>query len=152
VLETVGRYLQWVLPSQSQGIVEELGVFLAHKEIVGWVLLVTMLFFSTLAFTVLENAMSVIFVHRVATGAGRSSRRRAAVLLHLCLALGLLVVTLVAGGLQALGRKRADFSAAWSLDGVSGAAAVPARAGGEMFVLTSVYLVMPVGSCRCAMR
>ena len=33
---------------------------------IGWVLLVTMLFFSSLAFTVLENAMSVIFLHRVA--------------------------------------------------------------------------------------
>ena len=33
---------------------------------VGGVLLVTMLFFSALAFTVLENAMSVIFFHRVA--------------------------------------------------------------------------------------
>ena len=27
--------------------------------------LITMLFFSSLAFTVLENAMSIIFVHRV---------------------------------------------------------------------------------------
>ena len=33
--------------------------------VVGWVLFVTMLFFSSLAFTVLENAMSLIFVHRV---------------------------------------------------------------------------------------
>ena len=37
-----------------------------HRDVVGWVLLVTMLFFSSLAFTVLENAMSVIFLHRVA--------------------------------------------------------------------------------------
>src|SRR4051794_38447059 len=66
VLGTLGRYLAWVLPSQSNAIVSELGAFLAHKEIVGWLLFATMLFFSSLAFTVLENAMSVIFFHRVA--------------------------------------------------------------------------------------
>jgi uncharacterized BrkB/YihY/UPF0761 family membrane protein len=35
-------------------------------DFIGWILLLTMLFFSSLAFTVLENAMSVIFLHRVA--------------------------------------------------------------------------------------
>jgi hypothetical protein len=40
------------------------------------VLVVTMVFFSSFAFTVLENAMSVIFVHRVACGGGTSSCRR----------------------------------------------------------------------------
>ena len=71
---------------------------------IGWVLLVTMLFFSSLAFTVLENAMSVIFLHRFAI------RRRhflvSALLPYLyilCLGVGLLVVTLVAGSLQAMG-------------------------------------------------
>ena len=38
----------------------------AHRDVIGWVLLGTMIFFSSLAFTVLENAMSVIFHHRVA--------------------------------------------------------------------------------------
>jgi membrane protein len=42
----------------------ELGNFVEHREVVGWVLLGTMLFFSSLAFTVLEKAMSVIFLHR----------------------------------------------------------------------------------------
>jgi hypothetical protein len=34
------------------------------KQVVGGILFVTMLFFSALAFTILENAMSVIFYHR----------------------------------------------------------------------------------------
>jgi uncharacterized BrkB/YihY/UPF0761 family membrane protein len=37
---------------------------LEHRE-AGWVVPGSMLFFSSLAFSVLENAMSVIFVHRV---------------------------------------------------------------------------------------
>ena len=49
------------MPGQSQAIVAELANFLDHRDVVGWMLLATMLFFSSLAFTVLENAMSVIF-------------------------------------------------------------------------------------------
>ena len=66
LLQTVGRYLEWLVPGQSRAIVLELANFLAHRDVLGWVLLASMLFFSSLAFTVLENAMSVIFHHRVA--------------------------------------------------------------------------------------
>ena len=66
LLHTIGRYLEWLVPGQSKSIIGELGNFLTHRDTVGWLLLATMLFFSSLAFTVLENAMSVIFVHRVA--------------------------------------------------------------------------------------
>ena len=65
LLQTVRRYLEWLVPGQSGAITTELANFMAHREVLGWVLLVSMLFFSSLAFTVLENAMSVIFHHRV---------------------------------------------------------------------------------------
>ena len=73
LLATIGRYLEWLIPGQSRAIVGELGSFLAHSSYVGWLLLGTMLFFSSLAFTVLENAMSVIFFHRVAVRRHRVS-------------------------------------------------------------------------------
>ena len=66
LLATLGRYLEWLVPGQSRPIVGELTYFVEHREVLGWVLLLTMLFFSSLAFTVLENALSIIFVHRVA--------------------------------------------------------------------------------------
>ena len=147
LLRTLGRYLEWLVPGQSPAIVAELANFLAHRGVVGWVLLGTMLFFSTLAFTVLENAMSVIFHHRVA-----KRRRRfvvSAVIPYvyiLCLGLGLLVVTLVAGSLQAMGQERISFlGRSWSLVGASGALLYLLGFAGEVFVLTSIYLVMPVG-------
>jgi membrane protein len=125
----------------------ELAHFLEHREVLGWALTVTMLFFSSLAFTVLENAMSVIFVHRVAI---RRRRFLVSALLPycyiLCLGLGLLVVTLVAGSLQAIGAESVNlFGSRWSLGGVSGALLYLLGIGGEIFVLTSLYLVMPVG-------
>jgi membrane protein len=147
LLSTLGRYLEWLMPGQSHAIVEELANFLTHRDVIGWVLLVTMLFFSSLAFTVLENAMSVIFLHRVAI-----RRRRFIVsamlpyLYILCLGFGLLIVTLVAGSLQAMGDESVHVVGRdWSLSGVSGLLLYLLGLAGEIFVLTSVYMVMPVG-------
>ena len=147
LLQTVARYLEWLVPGQSRAIVTELANFLAHREVLGWILLVSMLFFSSLAFTVLENAMSVIFHHRVAV-----RRRHFLVsamipyLYILSLGLGLLLVTLVSGSLQAMGQKDVDLLwRNWSLDGLSGVLLYVLGFAGEVFVLTSVYLVMPVG-------
>jgi membrane protein len=150
LLSTIGRYLEWLVPGQSKSIINELGNFLANRGTVGWILLATMLFFSTLAFTVLENAMSVIFVHRVAI---RRRRYFVSALLPYAyifsLGVGLLLVTLVTGSLQAIGEESVDFLGhEWSLQGVSGALLYLLGVAGEIFVLTSVYLVMPVGRLR----
>jgi YihY family inner membrane protein len=147
LLLTLGRYLGWLIPGQSDVIVQELRKFLDHRGVMTWLLSATMLFFSTLAFTVLENAMSVIFHHRVAV------RRRhfvvSAVIPYcyiVCLGLGLLIVTLVAGSLRAMGGAEVGFlGRVWSLGGVSGALLYLLGVAGEIFVLTSIYLVMPVG-------
>src|SRR5512140_984324 len=66
LLTTLRRALEFVVPGEGKAIVVELRAFLAHRDVIGWVLLVTMLFFSQLGFKVLENAISVIFLHRVA--------------------------------------------------------------------------------------
>ena len=147
LLSTLGRYLEWLVPGQSTAIVAELAGFLSRREEMGWVLLVSMLFFSSLAFTVLENAMSVIFFHRVVI------RRRhflvSALIPYiyiLCLGVGMLLVTLVAGGLQTVGQSQLEFlGRTWSLTGLSGALLYLLGLTGEVFVLASVYLVMPVG-------
>ncbi|MDO8371980.1 MAG: YihY/virulence factor BrkB family protein [Polaromonas sp.] len=147
LLEALGRYIGWLAPGQADFIVGELENFLAHRELMGWVLLATMLFFSSLAFTVLENAMSVIFLHRVAI---RRRRFLVSALLPyvyiLCLGVGLLLVTLVSGGFQALGDQSLEFLGySWSLSGFSGVLLYLLGLAGEIFVLTSVYMVMPVG-------
>ena len=147
LLNALGRYLEWLVPGQSKSIVAELTNFLDHRDVIGWVLLASMVFFSSLAFTVLENAMSVIFFHRVAI------RRRhflVSALLPYCyilfLGVGVLLVTLVSGSLQVIGQENVDFLGHhWSLGRLSGVLLYLLGLGGEIFVLTSVYLVMPVG-------
>jgi YihY family inner membrane protein len=127
-------------------VIGELARFLDHRDVIGWVLLATMLFFSSLAFTVLESAMSVIFLHRV------EIRRRhflVSAVIPYCyivtLGVGLLLVTLVSGSLQAIDAESVEFlGRSWSLRGVSGMLLYLLGVLGEVFVLTSVYLVMPV--------
>ena len=66
LLVVLREYLGFVVPGRSDALVDELRTFLEHRHVIGGVLIVTLVFFSALAFTVLENAMSVIFFHRVA--------------------------------------------------------------------------------------
>jgi len=147
LLDTLRRYLELLVPGQSQPIVTEVASFLEDRQLITWVLAGTMLFFSSLAFTVLESAMSVIFVHRVAL---RRRHYAVSALLPYCyivaLGFGIMIVTLVAGALQVLGTESVWlFNYRWSLDGVSGALLYLLGLLGEIMVLTSIYLVMPVG-------
>jgi YihY family inner membrane protein len=147
LLATLGRYLEWLIPGQSKAVIGELASFLDHRGVIGWVLLMTMVFFSSLAFTVLENAMSVIFLHRVVI---RRRRFLVSAIIPYCyivfMGVGLLLMTLVSGSLQAIGAESIDFlGRSWSLRGVSGALLYLLGVVGEVLVLTSIYLVMPVG-------
>jgi membrane protein len=147
LLTTLGRYLNWLVPGQSKPIVAEIAHFLEHRDLVGTVLVITMLFFSSLAFTVLENAMCVIFKHRVAI---RRRRYLISAIMPYCyilsLGAGMLVVTLVAGSLQVMSEESVWlFGYSWSLHGVSGVLLYLLGLAGEVLVLSSIYLVMPVG-------
>src|SRR4051794_488013 len=143
LLLTLREYLEFVVPGQSGALVQELKAFLAHREVVGGFLLVTMLFFSALAFTVLENAMSVIFFHRVAI-----KRRHFLVsavmpyLFILVLGFGLLIVTLVSSLLQFVGtRSITILGRAHSLDQLSAVLLYGVGVTGEVLLLSAIYLV-----------
>jgi YihY family inner membrane protein len=147
LLLTLSEYLEFVVPGQSGALVDEVRTFLAHKEVVGGILFVTMLFFSALAFTILENAMSVIFYHRV-----KIRRRHFLVsavmpyLFILLLGVGLLIVTVLAGMLQFVGtRSITILGEARSLDQLSIFLLYLVGVTGEMLLLSAIYFVMPVG-------
>ena len=147
LISTLGRYLEWLVPGQSKAVVLELSTFLENRQVVGWVLALTMLFFSSLAFLVLEKAMAVIFLHRFTV---RHRHFLVSALLPYCyvvlLGSGLLVITIVSGGLQAIGSENVDLLGhEFSLGGISGILLYLLGVAGEIFVLTSIYLVMPVG-------
>jgi membrane protein len=64
LLDTVESNLDLLIPGQAAVITGQVQSFLAHREVVGVVGLLALVFFSTTAFTILENAMALIFSHR----------------------------------------------------------------------------------------
>ena len=150
LLGTIGEYLNFIVPGYAGPVVDQLSLVLEHREVIGGFLLVSILFFSSLAFTVLENAMSVIFLHRVAI-----RRRRffvSAVMPYIFivfLASGLLAATVVSGRLAVLAtRDVAVLGVEHSLEAVSSVLLYLVGVAGEVLVVTAIYLVMPVGSMR----
>jgi membrane protein len=147
LLATLTQYLELLVPGESQAVVEQMEAFLAHRDVMGWVLVGSLLFFSSMAFSILENAMSMIFFHRVAI------RRRhfmiSALLPYLFilfLGIGFVVVTLISGDLQAVGSTEFNLlGLQWSLSWISRILIYLIGLGGQILMLTSIYMVMPVG-------
>jgi YihY family inner membrane protein len=152
LLAAVREYLVLLSPGQVDAVILQLGRFLENRQVVGGIGLLILLFFSSLAFTVLENSMSVIFFHRVAV-----KRRHflvSAIIPYcymLLLAAGLLLVSLVSGSLHALDSSAVTIMGrVWSLSGSERTLVYILGVIGETLLLTSLYLVMPVG--RLAFR
>lgn len=148
LLDTVASSLELLVSSPSAAMItEQVALFLSRRDVVGGVGLAVLLFFSSMAFTVLENAMSVIFHHRVLI------RRRhflvSAILPYLFISLlgvGLLLVTVISGALQAVGRDDIlVLGHTWSLAGISGLLLYLLGVVGLALMLTALYMVLPVG-------
>ena len=147
LVHTLSTYLEMMIPGYAATLTEQARVFLEHRKVIGMIGLLIMLFFSSIAFTVLENAMSVIFYRRV-----RVLRRHflvSAIIPYIyifMMALGILLVSFISGTLELLS-DRGLIILGWrlSLEGASGIALYILGMAGEVLMLTSLYLVMPVG-------
>lgn len=147
LLATLVRALEYVVPGASRAVVEELKAFLDHREVIGWVLLATMLFFSSLGFKVLESAISVIFLHRV-----EKHKRHflASLLLHfgyiVFIGVALFVGTFMIVDLMAIGGEQlVILGHSWSLGGFSHGLIYVAGVLGEILLFSAIYYFMPVG-------
>jgi YihY family inner membrane protein len=152
LFHTLSTYIEMVIPGYAATLTEQARIFLAHRKVIGIIGLLVMLFFSSIAFTVLENAMSVIFFRRV-----RILRRHfliSAIIPYVyifLLATGILLVSFIAGILETLAN-RPLIILGWglSVQATAGVALYILGMIGEVLMLTSLYLVMPVG--RIAFR
>jgi membrane protein len=144
---TILSNLKLVIPAYAESVSDQVWGFLARRQLVGIVGILFMLFFSSMAFTVLESAMAVIFSHR-----SRKHRRHfliSAVMPYayiFLLGLGILIITIVAGALDALSDKHLILLG-WdlSLAGTSRLMLYLSGMAGMVIMLTSLYLVMPLG-------
>lgn len=147
LLATLVRALEYVVPGEGRAVVVELKAFLDHREVISWVLLITMLFFSSLGFRVLESAISVIFLHRV-----KKHKRHflASLLLHFgyifFIGAALLVGTFMIVDLVEIGGENlVILGHSWSLSGFSHRLIYVAGVFGEILLFSAIYYFMPVG-------
>lgn len=145
LMATLRRYIVLIIPGDAAAVLEQVRNILEHREVASWVVLGAMLFFSSLAFSVLENAMSIIFVHRV-----RHKPRPLLVSLVLpyvyilLLGAGFLVMTVISSLLQSMSDDQfVLLGRGWSLDRLSVVLLYVMGVAGLVLVLTSIYLVMP---------
>ena len=147
LLATLRRAMEYVAPGEGKALVAELKAFLDHRAVIGWVLLITMLFFSSLGFKVLGNAISVIFRHRV-------QKRRRHLLVSLLLPFGyivfistvLFVGAIVIADLVSMGAESfVLLGHSWSLTGFSHLLIYGVGLIGEILLISAIYYFMPVG-------
>lgn len=147
LLQTLATFLMMATPTRTDTLITHLESFLANWKVIGIIGVMLLLFFSSLAFTVLENAMSAIFFHR------RLKHRRhfliSALIPYiyiLLLTAGFLVVSLMAGWLH---QHSSDtpylFGIEINMTRTTATILYSLGVLGEVLLLTSVYLVMPVG-------
>ncbi len=147
LIHTVTDNLELLIPGYAASLAEQVRMFLARRHLVGAVGFVIMLFFSSMAFSVLESAMTVIFAHR------KQALRRplfvSAIIPYayiFLVGLGFLLVTLIAGALDALERQSlVILGREIPLRGFGRSFLYLLGMGGMALLLTSFYLVMPVG-------
>ena len=149
LLATLRRYIGLIIPGDSAAL-EQVRNILEHREVASWVVLCAMLFFSSLAFSVLESALSIIFIHQV-----RHKPRPLIVSLILpyvyilLLGVGFLVMTAIASLLQSMSDDQLVLlGRGWSLDRLSVVLLYLIGVVGLILVLTSIYLVMPPSRIR----
>ena len=145
LFHTLSKYMGMVIPGYAAILTEQARVFLGHRQAVGIIGFLAMLFFSSMAFSVLESAMSLIFVHRV------SIRRRnflvSAVIPYVyvfSIGLGIVLVSFITGALELLEKRQLIlFGWSLSLEVTSRIALYLLGVISEVVLLASIYLVMP---------
>jgi len=152
LLEAVREELNLFIPGMADAVTVQLGHFLVNRHLIGWLGFLVLIFFATMAFTLLENAMVVIFFHRVANH--RRGFLISALIPFLFIALigaGLLFITFAGSVLESLSQTQLEFfGLQWGLEGLSVPLIYFLGLSGQVLLFTSLYLVMPHG--RIAVR
>lgn len=147
LLGIVQSNLSQIFGGQAEVITNQMKVFLENRQTVGWIGLGILLFFSSMAFTVLENAMSMIFFHRV-----RVHRRHflvSAIIPYLYIAVlgvSVLLITIISGVLHLFDGQVVTLLI-WQLelDHVTSVILYLIGIAALTLLLASFYMVMPVG-------
>jgi membrane protein len=147
LLGIIVRELDLIVPGHAEQLAQEVVAFLQYRHFVGIIGIAVMLFFSSMAFSMLESAMTIIFYHRVKTH--RRHFLISAIIPYIYMVLigvGIIVVTIIAGVLDAIeGETITILGHSFGFAGASRVGLYLVGIVGLILMLTSLYLVMPLG-------
>jgi len=146
LIGTMSKFLELAMPGYAAALTEQVRVFIRYRGLIGTVGILVLLFFSSIAFSVLENAILVIF-RRV-----RTQRRHFLIssiipyLFILLITLGVLSLSFIVGALEQLeSAKLVVFGHKFGLGFIFGLAVYLLGLVAEVLLITAFYLVLPVG-------
>lgn len=147
LLTLLHHYLEQLVPGEAELVMAQVAQFLDHRQTLSWMMMGTLLFFSSLAFGILETTMAIIFDHRHAV-----HNRHAVIslllpyLYMLLLGFGLLVVTLLIGAPQTLAAGNIHlFGWEWSPSNLKVTLLYLLGLLSQIGLLTLFYMLMPAG-------
>jgi YihY family inner membrane protein len=150
LFQIISMYLEMAMPGYASTMAEHVRVFLANGSTNGLIGLLALLFFSSIAFHVFENAMLSIFSHR-----RRIQRRNVLISVIIpyvyisLIGLGILLMSFIAGLLEAMdSRQLILLGWTFSFEGASRIGFYLSGLIAEMLMITSLYLVMPIGRIK----
>ena len=150
LIQILSRYLEMAIPGYAATLTEQVRAFLEHRTAVGFIGFSGMLFFSSLAFSMLQSAMSVIFSRH--TKKTRRNYLVSAIIPYgyiFVMGLGIVLTSIVVGSVENLeSRQLAVFGWDLNLAGATGAALYILGIVGEVLLFSSFYLVLPVVRVR----
>jgi YihY family inner membrane protein len=146
LLRILDSNLRLLVPGLADTLLVHATGFLQHRQAVSWIGILLMLFFSSTAFSVLENTIHLIFYHRV-----QINRRHAVVsaiipyMYIMLLGLGFFIITFFSSTLHLLDNPRAITLFPWTARlGTLGEIGLHLTGIlGMILLLTSFYMVMP---------
>jgi YihY family inner membrane protein len=145
LLHTLTTYAGMVVPGYAAILADQMRVFLEHRQAVGIIGFLAMLFFSSMAFGVLQSALSVIFFNPA--GINHRNFLISAVIPYvyvLSIGLGIVLVSLITGALETLEKRQLIlFGCSVSLQSTSRTALYIMGVTSEVALLASIYLLMP---------
>ncbi len=146
-LAILERYLALLMPGEARPVLDQVKIFFEHRQAFSWLVGGVLLFFSSLAFSVLESAMVAIFSHRVEPKRPFFISVLLPFAFIMLLTLGFVALTLIFGVLQAMDKLQIPLLG-WRLElsGLVGMMVYGIGLVSQTLLVTAIYMLLPVGN------
>lgn len=147
LIQTISIYLRLMAPGLAATLTEQVRLFVENRHVIGVIGFLCLLFFSSIAFSVLESAISVVYFHRIKRPPRRFIVSALIPYMYiLSLALGIVLVSVVVGTVETFSSSKfVLFGYAMNFAFLERVLVYVMGIAGELLILTSLYIFMPVG-------